>query len=147
MSDGANIDSSQRVVTIGSHVVQGRASGNYVTIVQPDRTTMDIGVDGEGATKTTGNRSATVTIALTTTSNSNDVLSAIESAGLPVPVSIKESEASTARSVFVAARMKVTKKADLTWSDGTEVRAWTLITTRANNYVGGMAASPINDDV
>lgn len=140
MSDGANIDVQDRTLVVGTHVVGGRAKGNYLTVVMADRSSVDMGVDGEGIHKTTDDKSATITCSLMASSNSNDVLSAIELAGLPVPITIRDG---AGRTIQTAARAKITKHADVTWSDGSEVRVWTFVTTRLNSFVGGMAAAEV----
>jgi hypothetical protein len=144
MADGAVIDSANRVVLVGAHALEGRAAGNYCSIVQPDRVAVDVGVDGEGVFRVNGNKSATVTVALMPSSKSNDVLSAIMAAGLPVPLSVI---AQGERSKFVAPRAMLTKVADLIWSDGTEVRSWTFVCTSGQLFVGGMPPGTLNSDV
>lgn len=145
MSDGAVIDSGNRTCLVGAHALEGRAPGNYCTVTMADRVTVDVGVDGEGVFRINGNRSGSAQIALMASSNSNDVLSAVEAAGLPFPFTLIELGGS--RSKLVAPRAMITKVADLIWSDGSEVRLWTIVWTRANVFVGGMAPGQLNQEI
>lgn len=145
MSDGAVANIANRVVMIGGHALEGRATGNWCTVSQVDRVSVDVGVDGEGMFKVNGNRSGTVTMVLTASSNSNDVLSSVMQAGLPFPLSILESP--QGRSKFVASRAMLTKVADLVWSDGTEARSWTAVFTSGTLYTGGMPPGAVNEDI
>lgn len=145
MSDGAVIDSGNRQVLIGAHALEGRAAGNYCTVTLADRVAVDVGVDGEGVFRINGNRSGSAVVALMASSNSNDVLSAVEAAGAPFPFSVIEVGGS--RSKLVAPRAMITKRADLIWSDGTEVRTWTIVWTSAELFVGGMSPGAINEDI
>jgi hypothetical protein len=140
MADGAQINVQDRTIVVGTHVVGGRAKGNYLNVVMADRSSIDMGVDGEGTHKTTDDKSATITVSVMPSSVSNDVLSALELSGLPVPIAIRDG---AGRTIQTAARAKVVKHADVTWSDGAEVRVWTLVTTRLNSFVGGMAPSEL----
>lgn len=145
MADGATQRASNRRVIIGGwHQIEGRAKGNYCTVDKPDRVRVDVGVDGEGVFIENDDQSGTVTIACMPSSKSNDVLSAYEKAGAPFPITVIEVDGSTS---FSSARARVTRQAPVTWSDGSEVRQWTIVSTRLLGGVGGMDATAVATEV
>lgn len=144
MSDGAIATPANRIIRVGSHKIEGRASGTYVNVVQPERVTLNMGVDAEGMFVDNGNNSADITIALLPSSNSNDVLTALMVSRLPVPVLLTEVDH---RTVGGCARAMVVKKADVTWSDGQDARLWTLRTTNWQGVVGGADPAVLNANI
>lgn len=133
--DGAVQNPAGRIVMVGTHKVDGRGKGTYLDVTQPDRVTVAVGVDGEGGFIDNGDNSATITIALTPSSRSNLVFSAMFDTGLAVPVTIFERNGRTAGACV---RARFTKKAPIQWSDGVEVRTWVLVTTNWQGVVGDM---------
>lgn len=144
MSDGAKQSAKQRHVFIGNHKVVGRAKGTSVSVVKPDRVTVEVGVDGEGVYNDNGDDSATITLSLMPNSDTNDVLSALHTSGLAVPVSLVETNGRTAGG---CAHALVVKQADVTWSDGGDVRQWTIVTTNWQGLVGGSRTVEIDTSV
>lgn len=150
MADGATIDIQGLSLVFGPHKLQGRANGQWLTIV-PTREafSMNVGIDGEGFYIKNADFSATITATLQQSSDSNDILSGFHLAdrvtpgGLLLPLVFTDLE-TKGRTVAMAARARITKQADGTWSDGGETRTWTFITTRLEFQVGGVASGALN---
>jgi hypothetical protein len=147
MADGATVDHKQMHVIFGGHRVDGRSKGVYVSVAyRADATAANVGVDGEGFFVDNDDLSATVTVTLLQSSASNDVFSAALLAnretpgGIAAPLVCNEANG---RTTYAAARAKVVKMADSTWSDGGEMRTWTLVTTRLEGFVGGLDPTPL----
>lgn len=147
MADGATVDPEQLNFIYATHRASGRAAGSFLGVVYDvDAFSLVVGVDGEGVWVKNANRSATITCTLMQSSISNDVYSGLHIAdrstpgGLMFPLFVQEKNG---RSVYAAARARITKFADGTWSDGGEVRAWTFRTTTLRGFVGGIAATPL----
>jgi len=88
MSD-AQYDPAKVVLTIGGYVMKQFAADSMVTIsYDEDRNTKHIGVDGFGRWTASKNRGGTITITLADYSASNQVLTTIDKADLPVAVSL-----------------------------------------------------------
>lgn len=146
MADGATIDPLALHVLIGPHRVSGRARGTWLTVAyNNDEVAVLSGVDDESTFVDSVDRSATVTITLMQSSDSNDILSAHMVAnrttpgGIAFPLNIVEENG---RTVYTAAVAKVSKMADGTWSDGGEVRTWTIVVPKLVGFVGGLSATP-----
>jgi hypothetical protein len=144
MSDGSIASPANRVLRVGSHKVEGRAAGTYVNVVQPEQITLNIGVDSEGMFVDNGNQSAEITVALLPSSASNDVFDSLMVSKLPVPILLTEIDS---RTVGGCARGMCVKKADITWSDGSDVRLWTFRTTHWTSRVGGSDPAPLNSEI
>lgn len=144
MSDGAIASPATRVARVGAHKVEGRAKGAWVTVVQPERVTLNMGIDSEGMFVDNGDQSADITFNLLPSSNSNDVFNAVMQANLPVPIVIEDLNG---RTVGGCARAMCVKKADVSWSDGADVVAWTFRATTWKWVLGGSDPSPTNTDV
>lgn len=146
MSDGATIDLQSVHVLVGPHRVSGRAKGSWLSVAyDSDETTVLDGIDDEGMFIDQVSRKATIVVTLLQSSDSNDVLSGLVIAnratpgGLAFPLNIIETNG---RTLYTAAQAKVAKMADGTWSDGGEVRTWTIVTPRLIGFVGGLASTP-----
>lgn len=144
MGDGAIQSPANRVVVVGAHKVTGRTKGSYVSLVQPDQIAVDVGVDGLGTFIDNGDNSAVLTISCMPNSVSNRVFSALKKAKLPVPVVLYEKNGTTAGA---CARAMVVKMTDLTWSDGSEARVWTLVTPNWQGVVGDMDPAPLGSTI
>lgn len=93
-------DSSQVVLTVGGAVISGFAEGTFITVERDDQNfTKVIGADGTASRRKTTNRSGSLTLTLSQTSPSNDVLSALmvkdEDGSGVVPVLLKDNSGST----------------------------------------------------
>lgn len=146
MADGATIDPKALNLIIGAHLVSGRARGSWLTVSYTnDETAVLSGIDDEAMFVDSVTRTATITVVLMQSSDSNDVLSGLLIAnraapgGLAFPLVIAESNG---RTVYTAAQAKIAKMADGVWSDGGEVRTWTIIAPRLVGFVGGLSATP-----
>lgn len=150
MADGATVDPLSLHVVFGGHRISGRAKGQSVGVVYNVEQFQALnGVDNEGFRVKNNDLSARITVTLLQSAFSNFVLSSFFNAdlagpsGLVLPLGVVEQNG---RTVYSAARAWITKMADGTWSDGGEVRVWTLETNRLIGVVGDIAATPINPD-
>ncbi len=143
MSSGADAQVNRRTVIVGTHVVEGYAKGPAVQVVQPERVSLQEGTDGHSMFKTNAYRSAVVTLVILASSESNDVLSSIMIAGLPVPVQVKDGNG---RTLISSPRGKLTKFSDIAWTDGDETNTWALVCSDCTTFVGGMPGATINPD-
>lgn len=148
MADGATIDHEELYVLFGPYRIKGRAKGQSVSVVyDEDAFQKVVGVDGEGFFIKNSDHGATITLTLVQSARSNFVLSAFHLAdrllpgGLMRPLVIKEANG---RTLLAASKARIMKMADSTWSDGGEVRTWTISTTNLRGTVGGVDSTPID---
>lgn len=148
MADGATIDHEALYLIFGGLRIKGRAKGQSVSAVyDEDAFQKVVGVDGEGFWIKNSDKGATITVVLLQSAAANTVLSAVHNrdrntpGGLMLPLSIVESNGQT---LLAAEAARIIKMADATWSDGAEVRTWTIGTTRLEGVVGGVNATPID---
>jgi len=146
--DGATIDHEQLYVIFGSYRIKGRAKGQSISVAyDEDAFQKNVGIDGEGYFVKNSDYGATITITLVQSSVSNFVLSTLHNAdrktpgGLMLPLVIREANG---RTLLAAGRARIMKQADATWSDGGEVRTWTISTTRLEGVVGDVDATPLD---
>lgn len=146
MSSGAAADPKKRIFIFGAHTAVQRAKGDYIsTVYREDLVTVDVGIDGGWMFKIMPDLSAVVTVVLQAQSPSNDVFSArvnlLASGVISVaPMQVLEANGTTFQA---AARALPVKFADLTWNDGTEVRAWSFLTGRLTGRVGGIVPAVV----
>lgn len=145
MADGYLAKPANRVVRVAGIPMKGRAGGVYTSVTPlTKRYGVDVGVDGEGMFTDNGNESAAIMIAVMPNSDDNDVLSALYTAGLPVPVTMTEIGS---RFVGACARAMITQQAPREWSDGTTRVVWELETTNWSGHHGGAPPSVANTTV
>lgn len=145
MSGVRTYDPRNVQIIVGGNPISGFADGSFITIT-PDETlyAKSVGADGEVSRARSNNRSATVTLTLKQTSQSNDVLSALAladnaaNAGV-VPFMVKEI-GSGSTLVFAQAAW-IEDFPDIDYSKEVGERAWTLATAQTDMFVGGNAFS------
>lgn len=149
MADGGTLDIQALDLVIGAHLVRGKANGQWLAFNPTrDRVAMNVGIDGEGFFIKNADRSATFSITLQQSSDSNDWLMAAFLAadaapgGLLYPIMFSDIR-SGGRTAVAGARAAILNWAPGTWSDGGEVRVWTLSTTRLEVYIGGLNPTPV----
>lgn len=150
MSDGATIDptASSFIITgvLGVHTVSGFAKGSRISIEYiTDEVALLEGVDEEALFIDSKSRAANATLTLLQSSDSNDVLSSYVAlnrnrvGGLGFGWGLAEING---RTIYATKLAKVAKLANGTWSDGGEVRVWTILIPRLVGFVGGLNATP-----
>lgn len=143
MSSGAHANNAKRTAVVGTHVVEGYAAGTRVQVTTPERTTLQEGGDGHSLFRTTARRSMVVSFVLLPSSESNDVMSALFLAGLPIPVQVRDGNGRTLAS---SPRGMITKMADFGFGDADETISWAIVCADATVFVGGMPAAATNPD-
>lgn len=134
--DPANVQ-----IICGGVPISGFADGTFLDLAfDEDQFSKTVGADGEVSRAKSNNNTATVTISLMQTSESNDVLSAFANAdrlngGGSFPFLVKEIGSGTTLAFSQSAWIK--KFADVTYSKDTEAREWTIDTGQLDVLVGG----------
>lgn len=146
MSDGATIDYQLANAIVGGHQLTGRPQGQWVSIVYDDDAyALTVGIDGEGLWVHSGSRSATITLSCLQSSVSNTILAGFHEldratpGGVMQPFLMNEQNGAT---FYSALRARIIKHADGVWSNGAEVRTWTLRTSNLVGFPGGVGTTP-----
>lgn len=132
-------------IILGGIPLSGFADGTFISVSQDeDRYTKTVGADGETSRARSNNKTATATITLKQTSQSNDVLSGLvladdASNGGVVPLMIKEN--GTGATLVFAQAAWVQALPEVTYSKTVEDREWTIATSRCDIFVGGNSPS------
>lgn len=119
------------VMTIGNYIIEGYASGTFVSAERnEDSFTLSVGVDGEAARAKSNNRSGRVTFTLLQTSSSNDALTTLyiadEAAGNGVgPLLVKDLNGTT---LCAAETAWVMKPATIEFGQEIGEREWVIET-------------------
>ena len=130
-------------IIVGGIPISGLADGTFVSVARDEQAfTKVTGADGTTSRAKSANRSGSITLTLSQTSPSNDVLSALavadeETGAGVVPVLIKDG---SGRSVHATDAAWVQKMPDA--EDGKEItdREWVLDCARITNFIGGNTA-------
>ena len=136
------IDPSEFTITYGTHTISGYADGTYIGVTKNANTFDSVkGADGEAARVMTNNNSATITVTLLQTSQSNTVLSGFsqidrKTGAGALPLFIKDNNGDTAGGGSIA---WVQKDPDISNSKTVEPRAWTFYVPHYEGIVGGNA--------
>lgn len=148
MAQNATVDYEALFLQLGVHRITGRAKGQSLSVVyDSDAFAKQMGLDGEGFWIKNGDHAATITVTLLQSARSNYILSLLHIAdrltpgGLMLPFYLRESNG---RSIAAAAKARIIKPADQTWSDGGETRVWTIGTTNLRGVVGDVLATPLD---
>ena len=135
-------DPKQVAVIIGGSVIGGFADGEFVRVSRTsDAYSKVTGTDGVISRAKSNDRSGEMTIILSQTSPSNDVLSAIHAADEAtnagvVPVAIKDL---SGRSTYVSAFAWIRKSPDSSFGKEITNREWVLDMADYKVFVGGNA--------
>lgn len=136
----STFDPASVVITIGGVPVSGYADGTFAMITRSvDAWSMVTGADGLTTRVKSNDRSGTLTLTLTQTSPSNDILSGyavadeLRNAGV-VPVLIKDLSGTT---ILFSATGWVQKFPDVEFSNILSNREWVLGIADIDIFVGG----------
>ena len=133
-------DPKKVIIVIGGYPMGGFADGEFVNVIRSgDAFSKSVGADGDTTRVKSNDKSGEMTLTLSQTSPSNDVLSGISradelgNAGV-VPVKVKDL---SGRSEFVSAFAWIRKIADS--PNGKEISniEWVLDLTDVTSFVGG----------
>lgn len=148
MSQNATVDYESLFLVFGTHRIRGRAKGASLSVVyDEDAFQKSVGLDGEGFWIKNGDHGASITVTLQQSARSNRILSLLHIAdrsipgGLMLPLYLREANGTT---LAIAAKARIIKQADQTWSDGGETRAWTIGTVNLRGIVGDIATTPLD---
>ena len=135
-------DPKEVAVVVGGSVIGGFADGEFIRVSRKnDAYTMVEGSDGVISRAKSNSRSGEMTIILSQTSPSNDVLSLIHAADEAtnagvVPVAVKDL---SGRSTYVSAFAWIRKSPDTSFGKDITNREWILDLADYNPFVGGNA--------
>ena len=137
-------DPKSVIVTIGGVPMSGYADGTFLTVDRDEDAFSKVtGADGVTSRVKSNNRSGTMTLSLTQTSSSNDVLSGfvaldeIANAGV-VPILVKDV---SGNSLFFSATGWVKKFPSSEFGKEISNRDWVLDLADVDVFVGGNTAS------
>ena len=139
----ATFDPAEVVITIGGVPMSGYADGTFALLSRNvDAYSMVTGADGLTTRVKSNNRSGSLTLTLTQTSPSNDVLSGFAlldelSNGGVVPIQVKDLSGTT---ILFSATGWVRKIADVEYSNVLSNREWILDLADFDMFVGGNPA-------
>lgn len=128
------------VVSVGTFNVTGYMSGTFITAQREvDTYSKMTGNDGEVCRTKSANRSGEIVLTLLQTSQSNDLLSALQIADEvsgkgKFPVMIKDLFGKT---LVSGAECWLTRPANVEYGDEGTGREWTIHVAQMNNFVGG----------
>lgn len=136
-------DPENVIVSVGGADIHGWADGSFVSLVQTtDDFSTVVGSDGEVVRSRSNDHRATLTLTLTQTSDSNDVLSAIANAdrlaanGAGVaPLLIRDK--ANGRALYTAAECWIAKMPDVTYDRTATGRAWKIEIANLIAFSGG----------
>jgi hypothetical protein len=139
----SNYSPDQIDVVIAGVRMSGFAPGSFVSVsLRTDSDTLTVGADGLAAFNRNLDNSATVTITLMPNSVSNDVLTGFWQAQLAGVVHPFAMQDRSGRTVAAGAACRIAKLPDVSYGTEVEPRAWTIIVSNLNLYVGGSPAAP-----
>lgn len=140
----STFDPASVIITVGGVPISGYADGTFALLTRSvDAWSMVTGADGLTTRVKSNNRSGTLTLTLTQTSPSNDVLSGfavadeLSNSGV-VPILIKDLSGTT---VLFSATGWVQKFPDVEYSNILTNREWILGLADIDVFVGGNAAA------
>lgn len=141
----ATFDPASVVVTIGGVPMSGYADGTFLLIQRAvDAWSMVVGADGLTTRVKSNNRSGTMTLTLTQSSPSNDVLSGfanldeLSNAGI-VPVLVKDL---SGNSVYFSATGWIQRYPDSEFSNIMSNREWVIALADIDIFVGSNGVQP-----
>ncbi len=133
------------VVVFGEVILEGIADGSFVEIDQvEDAVQLYIGSDGKGTRAMSNNRAATVTLTVSQSSKSNELLSTLHEldrlSGAGVRSLLVKDLNGT--SLYSAATAWIKKQPKATFSKGIETRQWTIETDDLSPFHGSAGDPP-----
>lgn len=135
-------DADQVVVSIAGIPLSGYADGEFLTISFESNLFDDVvGTDGEVTRSKTNDRRATATVRLMSSSDSNDLLSALYNTDDRAPngagIGAFLVEDNQGRSVFSASEAWIQKAPDISFDRTANEREWTIRIARLEFFQGG----------
>lgn len=138
---GAKTYSPKKVaVIVAGYIINGYADGTFVNVERAaDTFTKVVGADGEVGRVHSADRSGKITITLQQTSESNDVLSALQQADEltlsgKFPVAVKDNNGT---SLYVAGDAWVMKPVNSEYASTMSTREWTIECADLIPFSGG----------
>lgn len=137
---GAIFSPSTSILTVGGAPIRGRISGEFLTWSHNSPWfQMFPGVDGVGYFVLTEDRSATIVVRCQPNATENDILygllGSIVAAKAQVPITLTEGRTALAGLGVIAGTPQVT------FSDGTRQKEWTILSTFMSGPIGGASAA------
>jgi len=136
----STFDPKSLIITIGGAVISGYADGEFLSIIADNQQFTKItGADGFTTRVKSNNYGGTMTLTLSQTSPSNDVLSGflnldrISNLGV-LPILIKDLSGTT---TLFSAQGWIQQFPDVTFSNEISNRAWTLDLVDIDIFIGG----------
>jgi hypothetical protein len=133
-------DPSQVVITVDGAALSGLAAGTFVTVSRStDTFTTVVGADGEVTRVKSADRSGTLSVVLTQSSNSNAVLAALAArdeltSNAVFPIQVKDNSGT---SIFFSSEAWIKKPPDGSFGDTLGTREWTFGLARVEMNHGG----------
>lgn len=132
MAKTATYDPDQVILLVGVATIDGFADGSMLTLDQDTDDFVDnIGTTGEVVRSKSNDRRATLTIRLQQTSDSNDILSAINNADMAAPngagiATFMLRDKTNGRALYSAAECWVAKSPAVNFDRTSQPREWKL---------------------
>lgn len=130
------------VITLGTILMSGFADGTFVTIDNnEDAFTLQMGTDGDGTRSKSNNQSATISVSLMQSSDTNILMSALHNTDINtpggdgiVPLLIKDLEGTT---LYTAEKAWIKKAPSAEFAREATAREWTIETDKLVRVDGG----------
>jgi hypothetical protein len=136
-------DADQITISFGTVALTGLAEDDVLTIEQDSDDFTDVaGLDGEVTRSKSRDRRATITVRLMQTSDSNDLLSAINNADFKAPngagiAQLMIRDRGTGRALYAAAEAWIAKPPQVVYGRSAKVREWKLRAASLERLDGG----------
>lgn len=127
-------------ITVAGVIITGYADGSFVSVERASDTfTKVVGADGEVGRVHSADRSGAITLTLQQTSESNDVLSALQIADEltltgKFPVTVKDNNGT---SLYIAGEAWIVKPVDAEYSGDMSTREWRIECAVLEAFAGG----------
>jgi hypothetical protein len=137
-------DADQISIVFGTHLIQGYADGEFVSIERDTDAFGDVvGTDGKDVTRFKNkDKRATITVKLMHTSDSNDILSAVAIADEDAPngagiAQVMVRDRATGRAKYSGAEAWIVKQPDATYDRSPTPREWKIRVAKIAAFTGG----------
>lgn len=136
-------DADQITISFGTATLKGLSEDDFVTIEQDtDDFTDVVGVDGEVTRSKTNDRRGTLTVRLMQTSDSNDLLSAINNADFRAAngagiSAVMVRDRGTGRALYAGPESWIAKPPQVVYGRSAKVREWKIRIANLERLDGG----------